>query len=252
VAWSPDGKKMLFERMNPRHPGVGLAPGDFAEDLHVMNADGSGQRKLTPNPAVDNGVHPAGSWSPDGRKIAFGRQPNNRQRCRRSLACGIWLMNPDGSGQRSLTPAGWYKTSDPDWSPDGSKIAFDGTHRWRGPASTTPSGVFVVNADGSERRRLTQGGGSPAWSPDGRKIAFERDGEIYVMKADGSERRRLTQDGGDIAWSPDGKMIAFERDDATGTELVVMTADGRGERRLMRSDSWGGHGFEWAWSPTQK
>ena len=58
------------------------------------------------------------------------------------------------------------------------------------------------------------------------------------MNADGSERRRLTQRGGSPAWSPDGKMIAFDRHLATGAELYVMTADGRGERRLMRTDRW--------------
>ena len=52
VAWSPDGRKMLFERGNPRHHR-GVVPGEFPEELHVMNADGSGQRRLTRNPARD-------------------------------------------------------------------------------------------------------------------------------------------------------------------------------------------------------
>ena len=50
VAWSPDGQKMLFERGNPRH-WRGPIPGEFPEELYVMNADGSGQRRLTRNPA---------------------------------------------------------------------------------------------------------------------------------------------------------------------------------------------------------
>jgi Tol biopolymer transport system component len=58
------------------------------------------------------------------------------------------------------------------------------------------------------------------------------------MKADGSERRRLTQRGGSPAWSSDGKMIAFDRSVASGMELVVMTADGSRKRVLMRADSW--------------
>ena len=166
-------------------------------------------------------------------------------------------MNPDGSGQRSLTPAAGWRSSGPDWSPDGRKIAFGG----RAPTSPPDGGIFVSNADGSERRRLTQRGESPAWSPDGRKIAFgERDRGIYVMNADGSERRRLTQRGGvregSPAWSPDGKMIAFGRGIGRGAaELYVMTADGRGERMLIRTD--GGvlgvlfqAAIPWAWSPT--
>ncbi|HSF60930.1 MAG TPA: hypothetical protein VLA69_04495, partial [Gaiellaceae bacterium] len=218
---------------NPRHPG-GVVPGTFPEDLHVMNADGSGQRNLTRNPARDG--HP--DWSPDGRRISFGR---GRQ---------AWVMNADGSGQRSLTPAAGWRSSGPDWSPDGRKIAFGG----RAPTSPPDGGIFVSNADGSERRRLTQRGESPAWSPDGRKIAFgERDGGIYVMNADGSERRRLTQSGGSPAWSPDGKMIAFDHSVATGAELYVMTADRSRKRRLMRSDRGVlSQDLPFAWSPAQK
>ena len=73
------------------------------------------------------------------------------------------------------------------------------------------------------------------------------------MNADGSERRRLAHPGGNPAWSPDGKMIAFNRHLAPGAELYVMTADGRGKRRLIRTD--GGvlsQTLPFAWSPTPK
>jgi TolB protein len=241
VAWSPDGRKMLFERPNPRHPH-GPVPGETAEDLHVMNADGSGQRNLTRNPARDN----APVWSPDGRRIAFdgGRD--------------VWVMNPDGSGQRSLTPAAHWWSGSLAWSPDGRKIAF--TRRAREWAAGKAH-IYVVNADGSGQRRLTQRGGSPAWSPDGGKIAFDGGQRfrldrtpphgIFVVNADGSERRRLTQRGEGPAWSPDGKMIAFDRPVATGAELVVMTGDGSRTGRLMRTE--GGvlsRVLPFAWSPT--
>jgi TolB protein len=53
-----------------------------------------------------------------------------------------------------------------------------------------------VNADGSGLRRLTRNAAKLrwfAWSPDGRTIAFLRNGEVYIVKADGSGERRLTQ-----------------------------------------------------------
>ena len=194
VAWSPDGKKMLFERRNPRHPLPGPVPGEWPEELYVMNADGSGQRRLTRNPAEDE----APAWSPDGRKIAFtrdGKKPT------------VWVMNSDGSGQRRLTPARWHSASGAAWSPDGRKIAFSGR------PSTPPPGIYVMNADGSERQRLTHRGESPAWSPDGQMIAFDHlvvgtGPELYVMTADGRGKRKLMGGIGGApsafawAWSP--------------------------------------------------
>ena len=138
----------------------------------------------------------------------------------------IYVMNPDGSGQRNLTRDPRWESSDGAWSPDGRKIAYA-----RSDASSRPETrpeIVVRNADGSGKRTLADGA-DPVWSPDGRRIAFTKgradaldDGEssparleeIYVMNADGSEQRRLTRnelpDGGP-EWSPDGQKILFSR-----------------------------------------
>jgi Tol biopolymer transport system component len=70
----------------------------------VMNADGSGQRSLTRDPASD--VQAA--WSPDGRRIAFSSDRDGNDE--------IYVMNADGSGQRNLTP-GPTGGASPAWSP---------------------------------------------------------------------------------------------------------------------------------------
>ena len=100
----------------------------------------------------------------------------------------------------------------PVWSPDGSGIAFvsDRDGDWE---------IYVMNADGTEQRRLTRAPGidrAPAWSPDGARIAFEsnRSGEfdIFVIAGDGSgERVLIERSGQDLepCWSPDGGRIAF-------------------------------------------
>lgn len=102
--------------------------------------------------------------------------------------------------------------------------------------------IYVVNADGSNPRRLTDNpalDGSPAWSPGGGQIAFfsTRDGnaEIYVMNADGSNQHRLTDNPAPDsypAWSPDGTRIAFVSERDGNSEVYVMNADGSDPRRL--------------------
>jgi len=196
-------------------------------EIFVVNADGSGRRRLTSNPVDDD--FPV--WSPDGRKVAFVRGFLNRP----DPSFDVYVMNADGSGERRLTRnAAW-----PAWSPDGRKIAF-----LRG----FPADLYVMNADGSGERRLARNAGishpfgAVAWSPDGRKIAF-LGGGISVMNADGSRRRKLTSNPGDTfpSWSPDGRKIAFVRSDGwsgrclpcpANARLYVMNSDGSGLRRL--------------------
>jgi Tol biopolymer transport system component len=73
--------------------------GDYAGEIYVMNADGTGQTNISNNPAFDHGP----SWSPDGTKIAFTR---NGQ---------IYVMNADGSEQTNIS--GGRFGIDPDWGP---------------------------------------------------------------------------------------------------------------------------------------
>jgi Tol biopolymer transport system component len=119
-------------------------------------------------------------------KIAFVNQPC----CSGPL--DIYTINPDGSGLKRLTTNGGRF---PDWSPDGTKIAY------LGPCDSCAGGaVHVMNADGSGDVQLTSGGtyAYPAWSPDGNRIAFvdytpsDPDGgnRLFVINADGT---RLTQ-----------------------------------------------------------
>lgn len=238
--WSADWRKVAWVRERTRYR---------SSDIYVMNADGSGRRRLTQSPQLDGDP----VWSPDGRKIAFVRVLGGR--------ADIYVVNADGSRVRRLahaiafTPgpggpgAGW--SANPVWSPDGRRIAFVGNRDGN-------FDIFVVNADGSGLRKLSQSRRNdydPAWSPDGRVIAFqgrrepppeskrgacplrrcERQ-EIYVVDADGSRLRRLTHDWRfDAApvWSPDGGKILFQH--RHHPDIWVMNADGSGRRNLTRS-----------------
>jgi Tol biopolymer transport system component len=153
----------------------------------------------------------------------------------------IYGSDLDGSHQRRLTkekgdastPQGLFFQIEPAWSPDGSQIAF--VSRRDGPAH-----LYVMRADGTDTRRLTNTGRDdhhPSWSPDGRRIVFARDGMLEVMPAGGGEARRIGDAPGNAqepAWSPDGKLIAYDyRNPGTPIrEIYVVRPDGTGVRRL--------------------
>jgi TolB protein len=94
----------------------------------------------------------------------------------------------------------------PSWSPDGTQIAFNRK------TGDDPSRVFVVGSDGGEPAELVDGGAAD-WSADGRPIVFQRDNAIWVAQAGGTDERNLTEGYGRAAlfpaWSPDGTRIAF-------------------------------------------
>jgi TolB protein len=119
--------------------------GDYAGEIYVMNADGTGQTNISNNPAFDHGP----SWSPDGTKIIFASDRDaitNRD---------LYVMNADGSNPTRLTNDPEDETW-PSWSPDGTKIAF-----------TRNGQIYVMNADGSEQTNISGGrfGIDPDWGP---------------------------------------------------------------------------------------
>jgi Tol biopolymer transport system component len=215
--WSPDGGQIVYVGDN---------------FLRIINADGTGSRRLTSD---DSDSERSPAWSPNGRRIAFARGRN------------VHVIKPDGSQPRQLTDEPSFTSPMPAWSPNNRRIAFvshrDGNFE-----------IYTMNADGTRQTRLTNapdacptqpfdcGDQQPAWSPNGRKIVFtsDRDGndEIYVMNANGTRQTRLTNNvGRDVKpqWSRNGKKILFTSNRDGNPEIYIMNADGTGQTNLSQN-----------------
>ena len=219
-AGSPDGRRIAFTSRR------GLTP-----DLYVMDSDGTNVIRLT----RDNFLEGRSSWSPDSRKIAFASF------CK--LNCDIFTVDANGENRTRLTEHE-MKNVDPSWSPDGSKIAFVSAANF---GALDPHHIFVMNADGKERRNLTGDTNlthsrNPTWSPDGHKIAFQSQRvfegyDIYVITAEGKNLEQLTEEGNNRmpAYSPDGRKIAFVSTRGGDFNIYLMDTNGRNAVKLTRT-----------------
>jgi Tol biopolymer transport system component len=178
--WSPDGRQIAFVRQ-----------ATACEQLWVMDADGSHQKRLTVAASACRI-----QWSPDGRDILFMGTPS---------PSGMWLVHPDGTGFRpfTLTCAGCPSVPLYDvmrWAPDATQLAF---------RLNDAGDVGVTSRDGTvlltillHQPNSINGTIDPAprWSPDGLELVYgtrdaipAHDPAVGVMSATGTGQVILTQ-----------------------------------------------------------
>jgi Tol biopolymer transport system component len=249
-AFSPDGRSIAFCRY-----GGNPISRVFALDLSPDHKPRGEPRAVTP---IETG--PAGYpiWTADGHEIVYDT-PDTLWRIpvtgglpkpilpgvagtsaaiswrghrmvfeRVSLDSNIWRVDV-GQPPRNFI-ASTAHDSNPQYSPDGKKIAFQS-------ARSGNIEVWVCNSDGSGSVQLTSFGslttGTPRWSPDNQTIAFDSNGEgswqIYTISAEGGKPRRMTDGRGYYhvpSWSRDGKWLYFAELSGTESQIWKMPANG--------------------------
>jgi Tol biopolymer transport system component len=215
--------------------------------LYTVGADGQGVEYIGGAP----GFHGCGSpvFSGDGTMIAFDVYPGffDYQQGR------VFVYAASGPFRGSFRDLGYGNA--PSWSPDDRQIAFMLNP---GTPDDEEGGVWTMNSDGSDRRRIANGW-APTWSPDGKKIAFLSQNNCVSLYdvADESVDAVSPDDFHEIwagaAWSPDSKRLAFIGRHDGERKLAVIDADGAADSlRILftENESIGFPRAKPAWSPT--
>ncbi|MEZ5345786.1 MAG: hypothetical protein R2681_09560 [Pyrinomonadaceae bacterium] len=197
--------------------------------LYEMNADGSGVKKLFSERLNDSWM----STRKNGREIVVTpRLENERQ---------FYIVDLESGKILRKLPVELARIGDPAFSPDGKKIVFRGSKEKPSPERTTFDELYIMNADGSDLRQLTNypkddktakwhnyHAGPPQWNPNGRFITYQsvQNGKssLYAVTPDGKKQWKFTDNKsgeGWHSWSPDGKWLAIEMSDNEGTEYSI-------------------------------
>jgi Tol biopolymer transport system component len=210
-------------------------------ELSIIDPGGA-HRVLTEGGA---GTNRRAAWSPDGTEIAFLRDAGG-------LQARLNAVRPDGTGLRQLShlPVDLVDGVQPAWSPDGTAIAVSTSlngHLDIITGNKPGRDIYVVAADGSGEKRLTQSAErgvadrAPTWSPDGNQLAFQTtdrdrasESALYTANADGRCETRVSAVGG---WSPEwqplrGSTISLR--ECSDLAVVANSASRRGPAARFR------------------
>jgi Tol biopolymer transport system component len=208
--WASDGSGFVFA-------GEDTVNGDFKERIYFFDIADSSLTVLLEGPLAFSP-----KLSPDGKSLVF------------NIGRDIYLMNMETDSIEQLTFLG--KCFFPDWSPDGTKIAYD-------IPEVDQGGVQILYLETRTSKQLFPYSRQPVWFQDGERLlvidfSTKAHGEIIVIDTTGAKLAQLTHDSTfadkrAIDVSSDGHQICFvQQFDCEMPQLWIMNIDGTGKKRL--------------------
>ena len=234
--WSPDGTMLAF--LSDREK-------DGERQVWMMNADGGEAWAVTSHKGGVSGFH----FSPDGKRLVLTAvdQPNKDEEDRKKLKddtividrdlkmTHLWIFDLDKKQEKRLTE-GDVTVSDPQWSPDGTRITYTTRPTPRADDGAL-SDVWMITVASGEKQRIAGEPGSAdnaRWSPDGKWIAFTATSDrdpgpstsiLYLASVDGGAPKAVTAkfdlSVGTPVWAPNGKTIYFSTNTLEAIEVYV-------------------------------
>lgn len=275
--WSPDGRWLAFissrpsiETGAPRGATESVA-GETRPQVWVLSMSGGEARRVT---NLKNGVSTF-QWSPDGKRLACisrtgpsDARAENRDRSdvrhyshisykfndtgwyddRRSH---IWIVDAKSGAAKQITSGDDWNDADPQWSPDGTRIAFASNRSGKEYEENRNTDVWVIAAEGGALTKISdhdESDNSPRWSPDGKTIAFvgrvreDEHPKVWLASSVGSTpsvlaAKNLDLIPTDLDWAEDGRALYFQagvkaethvfRVDVASKEITRITSGAR-------------------------
>ncbi len=228
-SFSPDGNEMVFMR------GI-----ETQSSILIAASDGSRERTLLTVMPKDTALNGGGSWSPDGRTIAYGAVDMNHLN---SGGCSIVGIDPDSGVTRPLSQDRWDTCYRMAWTRDSQGLVFIGTKANEAFSTRRDQVYYVSIPDGTSRRITTDGNRYQVVSlgvsdkDEIIAVSFNRLSQIWSMQLDGNARdaTQITTgfaDGrGGIAPLNDGR-VAYVTRNGDGFSIWTMNADGSNRKQL--------------------